>query len=363
MSLQMRPVYWLGVLIPVALGLRLASSTPALIFAASAAGVVPTAALMGEATEQLAARAGPGIGGLVNVTFGNAPELIIATFALADGLQEVVKASIVGSIVGNALLVLGAAMLAGGWRRSRQTFDRTAAQAQAGMLILTVVALALPAVLQLSRHGALPGVGGTRHVFEADLNHVSLAVALVLIATYLAGLVFSLRTHRDLFNPARPEEDAANAWSLRRSACTLAVAGLAVAVMSELLVGSIEHASRELGLSQFFVGAFVVAVVGNAGEHYVAVLAATKDKMDLAVNIAVGSSAQIGLFVAPVLVLLSFLLGPSPLALVFNGYELAALLSVALIVPVLVSDGESTWFEGFQLIAIYTVLGIVFYFA
>jgi Ca2+:H+ antiporter len=359
----MRRVYWLGAFIPVALALRFVDAAPSLIFAASAVGVVPTAALMGEATEQLAARAGPGIGGLVNVTFGNAPELIIAIFALADGLQEVVKASIVGSVVGNALLVLGAAMLAGGWKRTRQTFDHTAAQAQAGMLLVTVVALVLPAVLQLSRHGSLPSVGGVRHLFGSDLNHVSLAVALVLIATYLAGLVFSLRTHRDLFNPAQQGDDAASAWSLRRSVWILAVAGATVAVMSDLLVGSIEQASHDVGVSQFFVGAFVVGVVGNAAEHYVAVLAATKDKMDLAVNIAVGSSAQIGLFVAPVLVLLSFLFGPSPMALVFNGYELAALLSAALIVPVLVSDGESTWFEGFQLIALYTVLGIVFYFA
>jgi Ca2+:H+ antiporter len=363
MSPSMRPVHWLGAFIPLALALRIADATPSLVFAASAIGVVPTAALMGEATEQLAARAGPGIGGLVNVTFGNAPELIIAIFALADGLQEVVKASLVGSVVGNALLVLGAAMLAGGWTRARQAFDRTAAQAQSGMLLLTIIALTLPAALQLSRHGNLPAVGEGLHKFGSDLNHVSVAVALVLIATYLAGLFFSLRTHRDLFNPVSGGNDAASSWSLRRSVGTLALAGAAVALMSDLLVGSIEHASRDIGLSQFFVGAFVVAVVGNAAEHYIAVLAATKDKMDLAVNIAVGSSAQIGLFVAPVLVLLSFLIGPSPMALVFNGYELAALLSAALIVPVLVADGESTWFEGFQLIALYAVLGIVFYFA
>jgi len=363
MCFLIRPVYWLGLFTAVALALWSANAAPTLIFAASAVGVVPAAALMGEATEHLAARAGPGIGGLVNVTFGNAPELIIAIFALADGLQEIVKASIVGSVVGNALLVLGAAMLAGGWKRPRQTFDRTAAQTQSGMLLVTVVALALPAVLQLSRHDSLPGVGGVRHVFGSTLDHVSLAVALILIATYLGGLLFSLRTYRDLFNPAQPVDDVRSAWSVRRSVWTLAIAGVAVAVMSDLLVGSIEQAARDIGLSQFFVGAFVVAVVGNAAEHYVAVVAAIKDKMDLAVNIAIGSSAQVGLFVAPVLVLLSFLLGPSPMALVFNGYELAALLSVALIVPILLSDGESTWFEGFQLIALYTVLGIVFYFA
>lgn len=360
----MRRVYWLGAFIPFALALRLANAAPTPVFIASAIGVVPMAALMGEATEQLAMRAGPGIGGLLNVTFGNAPELIIAIFALADGLQEVVKASIVGSVVSNALLVLGAAMLAGGWRHTRQSFDRTAAQAQCGMLLVTVVALALPAVLSLSRHAALPSVGGVRQAFPTDVNRASLAVALVLIATYLAGLVFSLRTHRDLFNPMRHGGNAVDsAWSLRRSVVVLAIAGVAIAVLSDLLVGSIERASSDVGLSQFFVGAFVVAVVGNAAEHYVAVLAAVKDKMDLAVNIAVGSSAQVGLFVAPVLVALSFLAGPAPMAMVFNGYELAALLAAALIVPVLVSDGESTWFEGFQLIALYTVLGIVFYFA
>lgn len=357
----MRPVYGLGVFIPIALALDLAGAPAASVFATSALGIVPTAALMGEATEQLAARTGPGIGGLVNVTFGNAPELIIAAFALADGLQEVVKASLVGSIVGNSLLVLGAAMLAGGWRRTRQTFDRTAAQTQAGMLLLTVFALVLPSTLQLARHVSLPTVSQVRGVFGPDIERVSIAVALVLIATYLAGLFFSLRTHRDLFNPNNDHEGAAGAWSMRRSIATLAVAGVLVAVMSETLVGSIAAASRSIGLSQFFVGAFVVAVVGNAAEHYVAVLAAARDKMDLAVNIAIGSSAQIGLFVAPILVLASFSLGPSPMALVFNVYEIAALLTAGLVVTALVSDGESTWFEGFQLVALYTVIGILFY--
>ncbi len=357
----MRPVYSLSVLIPVALLLDLAGASSLLVFASSALGMVPAAALMGDATEQLAARAGPGVGGLVNVTFGNAPELIIAIFALSDGLQEVVKASLVGSIIGNALLVLGAAMLAGGWKRTRQTFDRTAAQTQAGMLLLTVIALALPSLLQLAHHVSLPSVSDVRRSYGADLNHVSIAVALVLIATYIAGLYFSLSTHRDLFNPVGGEADSEDAWSVRRSVGTLAAAGILVAAMSEVLVGSIEHASHDLGLSQFFVGAFVVAIVGNAAEHYVAVAAAAKDKMDLAVNIAVGSGAQVGLFVAPVLVLLSFAIGPSPMALVFNVYEIAALLAAGLAATALVSDGESTWFEGFQLLALYVVIGVLFY--
>src|ERR1700720_259350 len=185
----MRPVHGLGVFIPIALVLDLTGASASLVFAASAVGMVPAAALMSEGTEQLAARAGPGIGGLVNVTFGNAPELIIAVFALSDGLQELVKASLVGSIVGNSLLVLGAAMLAGGWGRTRQTFDRTAAQTQAGMLLLTVIALVL------ARHVSLPAVSDARHAFGHDVEQVSIAVALVLIATYLAGLFFSLRTH------------------------------------------------------------------------------------------------------------------------------------------------------------------------
>src|SRR6185437_13165344 len=265
----MRFVYGLGVFIPVALVLDLAGASPSLVFATSALGIVPTAAVMSEATEQLAARAGPGIGGLVNVTFGNAPELIIAIFALADGLQEVVKASLVGSIVGNSLLVLGAAMLVGGRGRTHQTFDRTAAQAQTGMLLLTVFALVLPSVLELARHDPLPVVSQVREGFAHDIEQVSIAVALVLIATYVAGLLFSLRTHRDLFNPVSGE-DVSGAWSTRRSVATLAVAGGLVALMSEILVGSIEHAARDIGVSQFFVGVFVVAIVGNAAEHYVA---------------------------------------------------------------------------------------------
>jgi Ca2+:H+ antiporter len=357
----MRRVYGLGVFIPAALALDLADASSVLVFGTAALGIVPTAAVMSEATEHLAARSGPGIGGLVNVTFGNAPELIIAVFALADGLQEVVKASLVGSIIGNALLVLGAAMLAGGWTRTRQTFQRTAAQAQTGMLLLTVVALSLPSLLQLSHHGSLPVPSEVRHAFAHDVQGVSVAVALVLIGTYAAGLFFSLRTHRDLFNPAAADGAGERPWSLRRSLGTLAAAGALVALMSEILVGSIEQASTDIGLSQFFVGAFVVAIVGNAAEHYVAVVAAARDKMDLAVNIAVGSGAQIGLFVAPVLVLLSFVVGPAPMALVFNPYEIAALLAAGLVASALVSDGESTWFEGFQLIALYAVIGIVFY--
>ena len=360
----MRPVYFLGVFIPVAVALELAHAGPVVVFGAAALAVIPCAAVMGEATEAIAARTGPGIGGLLNVTFGNAPELIIAFFALLEGLQEVVKASIVGSIIGNILLVMGAAMVVGGWRRDKQTFSQTAANAQSAMLTLALAALIFPAIFQLIHGGGLPAVGEERVDFGSDLEQLSLGVAIVLLLSYAAGLWFSLKTHRSVFNPFGEEQDEeAHHWPVRRAAIYLAVAAVAVGLMSEILVGSISEASEEIGLSEFFVGVFVVAIVGNAAEHWVAVLVAAKDKMDLAVNIAVGSSAQIALFVAPVLVLLSFVVGPDPMALVFNGYELGAILLAILVAQAITQDGESNWFEGVQLLALYAVLGLVFYFA
>jgi Ca2+:H+ antiporter len=360
-----RPVYYLSIFIPIAIGLDVAGASAPLVFFASALGVVPTAALMSDATEQLATRAGPGIGGLLNVTFGNAPELIIAFFALEKGLQEVVKASLVGSVIGNSLLVLGASMLVGGIGRDRQSFNRTAAHTQAGMLLLATSALVLPAVFQMIHGGGLPNVSELRHNYDSDIETLSLAVAVILILSYVAGLFFSLKTHRDLFNVETEDDDEVNenTWTIKKSVLLLAFAGVLVGIMSEILVGSIEEASHQIGLSQFFVGVFVVAIVGNAAEHYVAVVVARKDKMDLSVNIAIGSSAQIALFVAPVLVILSFFFGPYPLSLVFNGYELAGLIAAVLIANFLASEGESTWFEGVQLLALYAVLGFVFAFA
>jgi Ca2+:H+ antiporter len=359
-----RPVHALGIFIPIAVVLELAHAAPLLVFSAAALGVIPTAAVMGEATEHIAAKTGPGIGGFLNVTFGNAPELIIAFFALKEGLQEVVKASIVGSIIGNILLVLGAAMLVGGWNREKQTFNKTAAGAQSAMLLLALTALMLPAVFQLVHGGGLPAVGDERVDFGSDLEHLSFAVAIVLMLSYAAGLVFSLKTHRKVFNPFEgQEEDHAGGWTIRKSLILLGISAVLVGVMSEVLVGSISEASDEIGLSEFFVGVFIVAIVGNAAEHWVAVLVAAKDKMDLAVGIAIGSSAQIALFVAPLLVLGSFVIGPDPMALVFNGYELGGLLFAVLIANFLTQDGESNWFEGVQLLALYVVLGLVFYYA
>src|SRR5919107_55053 len=328
----MRPVYFLGIFIPVAIAVELAHANPIIVFGAAALGVIPCAAVMGEATEAIAARTGPGIGGLLNVTFGNAPELIIAFFALIEGLQEVVKASIVGSIIGNVLLLMGAAFVVGGWSREKQTFNQTAAHAQSAMLTLALAALVFPALFQLIHGGGLPVVGAEHVDFGSDLEKLSFGVAIVLLVSYAAGLWFSLRTHRAVFNPFGGEdEEEAHHWPVKRAAIYLALSAVAVGVMSEILVGSISDASKDIGLSEFFVGVFIVAIVGNAAEHWVAVLVAAKDKMDLAVNIAIGSSAQIALFVAPVLVLVSFVLGPHPMALVFNGFELGAIILAVMI--------------------------------
>jgi Ca2+:H+ antiporter len=356
--------YLLVPFIPAAVALELGHASAALIFSVAAVGIIPTAALMGLATEELAARSGPGIGGLLNVTFGNAPELIIALFALNEGLQEVVKASLVGSILGNILLVLGGAMLVGGLRRDRQHFDRTAAQVQSAMLFLAVAALIMPAIFELVEGKGLPGVTAERVEYGSTIETLSALTAVVLIATYAIGLLFSLRTHRALFNPHyEGEEEDTMGWSVRRSVIMLAIAGAAVGLMSEVLVGSISEASESIGISEFFVGVIVVAIVGNAAEHWVAILVAFKNKMDLAVNIAVGSSAQIALFVAPILVLVSFVLGPSPMPLVFNGFELGAVVLAVLIANYVTSEGESTWFEGVQLLAVYVILALAFGFA
>ena len=333
--------YLLVPFIPIAIALELAHAGAVITFFASALGVIPTAALMGRATEELAARSGPGIGGLLNVTFGNAPELIIALFAL------------------------GAAMFVGGWNRERQRFDRTAATVQASMLLLAAAAMVMPAIFELVEGTGLPSPGAERVNYDSKVEGLSAAVAGVLIFSYVAGLWFSLRTHRDLFNPAHEtgEAEEHEPWTVRRSIFALAGAGVAVGVMSEILVDSISDAAQTLGLSEFFIGVIVVAIVGNAAEHWVAVLVAMKDKMDLAVNIAIGSAAQIALFVAPVLVLMSFVLGPHPMALVFNGFELGGIVIAILIAIHVTNEGESTWYEGLQLLAVYVVLGIAFFVA
>jgi Ca2+:H+ antiporter len=350
--------------------LKLVHATDTVVFFCAALALIPAAAMMGRATEEAAGRAGPGIGGLLNVTFGNAPELIIALFALGKGLHEVTKASIVGSIVSNVLLVLGAAMFVGGLNAPRaegrgyreQRFTLGMAHAQSAMLIFAVFALTLPLVFELSHGRPAPRVGEKNLDFPATTDHLSLAIAIVLIAVYGAGLLFSLRTHRQLFNPYHEEEgDEQEGWTMSRAVMVLALSGVVVAILSEILVGSIEGAAESAGLSDFFMGAIVVAIAGNAAEHWVAVAVAWKQKMDLAMNIAIGSAAQVALFVAPVLMLCSFFVGPFPMPLVFNGYEIAAMIGAAWMTSYLVNEGRTNWFEGLKLLAAYVLVGIVFF--
>lgn len=355
--------YLLSPFILGAIALEVAGASATVIFAIAALALIPAAAVMGRATEELAARSGPGIGGLLNVTFGNFPELIIAILALEKGLQEVVKASLVGSIIGNILLVMGASMLVGGWKRKEQLFNQTAASVQSSMLVLAMAALIMPAVYEMVDGIGLPDPGSAIINYDSQVEKLSAIACGFLLISYIGGLIFSLVTHRDLFNQGHDEEMAAEAWPVKRSVAVLAGASVVVGLMSEILVGSIEEASHAIGLSEFFVGVFVIAIVGNAAEHWVAVLVAHKDKMDLAVNIAIGSAAQVALFVAPVLVFLSFVIGPHPMPLVFNGFELAGLLIALVTANVITSDGRSTWFEGLQLLSLYAVIGVAFYFA
>ena len=343
---------WLLLFCPIAIALELlAPDRHLLVFAASSIAILPLAAWMGWATEQLAERMGEGIGGLLNATFGNAAELIIALAALRAGLPDVVKASVSGSIIGNILLVLGAAMLAGGLRHKEQHFNPIGARSQATMLTLAAIALILPA--------AFRSVVGTD---AAGLGQLSISISLVLLSVYLLFLAFSLVTHSSLFTGSYvPEQDHPRA-SVVRAAVTLGGATAVIAWMSEIMVGAIEPTAHEVGLTNVFVGVFVVAIVGNAAEHATAISAAMKDRMDLSLSIAIGSSMQVALFVAPVLVLASYLLGPVRMDLAFApGLVLAVLLAV-LITAQIAGDGRSDWLKGLQLLAVYLVLAFTFFF-
>jgi Ca2+:H+ antiporter len=347
---------WLYLFVPVAIGLRFSGADAVWTFAASGVAIVPLAGLLGHATEQVARRLGPGIGGLLNATFGNAAELIIALFALFRGLDGVVKASLTGSIIGNLLLVLGAALLAGGVKRPVTRFNKTAAGVGATMLCLAAMGMLVPAIFH-----SLPGVDARAIRLEHEL---SVGVSLVLIATYGLHLLFSLVTHKDLFNPGDEDckhDDDGPRWSTTKATVLLVGSTAFVAWMSEILVGAVESASHTLGLTEVFVGVIVVAVVGNAAEHSTAVLVAMKNQMDLALGIAMGSALQIALFVAPVLVFVSYLRG-HPMDLLFTTMEIVAVILACLIARMVAEDGESNWLEGAMLLMIYVILGLAFFF-
>lgn len=324
------------------------------LFASAGLAIIPLAGWMGKATEHLAVHLGQGAGGLLNATFGNAAELIIALFALSKGLTDVVKASITGSIIGNVLLVLGMAIVGGGIKYKEQRFNRSGTRAAVTSLTLASIALITPTIFHVTadlRHAA---------GYQLLQERLSLAIALVLFITYGCVLWFSLVTHQHFFRGEETEETG-EGWSLTRSILVLLLATITVAVMSEVLVSTVESARKTLGLSEVFVGVVVVAVIGNAAEHSSAVMAALKDKMDLSLSITVGSSLQIALFVAPVLVFVSFLFG-RPMDLEFSLPEISGVALAVYILFQISGDGETNWLEGIQLLSVYLILALLFYF-
>lgn len=355
-----QPMDVLLLAVPAAMAVRFnpAWHNETVLFIVSGLAIVPLAGWLGRATEHLANRSGAGIGGLLNATFGNAAELIIALLALSRGLPEVVKASITGSIIGNILLVLGVSIFAGGMKHRVQRFNKTAARVSATSLSLAAIALVIPSLFHFAA-----GIGSGRWTSAAE-QHLSVAIACVLFLTYGCWLVFSLRTHKELFTGEQappkkePEKDG---WSVATSLTLLAVSTALVAWLSEFLVGSIEAARQSLGLTEVFVGVVVVAIVGNAAEHSTAVMVALKDKMDLSLGIATGSSLQVALFVTPLLVFSSYLFG-HPMNLEFSVPEVAAVALAVWTVVEISGDGESNWFEGVQLVSTYLILAILFFF-
>lgn len=344
--------------IPIALVARIAGWNDMLIFVLSAAAIIPLAALIGQSTETIAEKTGPQIGGLLNATLGNAAELIITIFALREGLVELVRASIIGSILGNVLLVMGASMLVGGLKHGTQKFDRRSASSNATLMILAFATLALPSFFDPAVIGEVKTAASLqREVF------FTVGIATVMLILYILSIVYSLRNPVavvDAATAAEPHHAALTPEKLRSAIITLILATVAIVFMSETLVGTVEHVVKEIGLSELFVGIIVVPLIGNIAEHFVAIQVALKNRMDLSLTISLGSSLQIALFVAPVLVFLS-LLFPNPLLLVFNRYELIALAAASGIAGFIAQDGESNWLEGAELLALYLMIALAFF--
>jgi len=335
--------------VPISIGAHAFGASPVIVFFLSALAVVPLAKYIGEATEELATHAGPAIGGLLSVTFGNATELIIGFLALRAGLIEVVKASIVGSIMSNLLLVMGLAMLAGGIKHVKQTFNRTGVLASGSNLFVAVIALVMPAILLTT----------APQTTTAVVEDMSLWVSVMLLLVYVAGLYFVLHTHKHLYLEEAGEFEPKTTW--QSALVKLAIATISVAWVSDILVDSIQPTVAAFGWTQLFVGVIFLAIIGNAAENFSSILVARKNRMDLSLQIAIGSATQIAMFVAPVLVFAGFFLG-QPMNLIFNTFELVAVVLSVLVVNLVVADGESNWLEGAQLIAAYAIMAVAFFF-
>jgi Ca2+:H+ antiporter len=351
--LLQKPIKYLLVFVPLAIVAEIAGWAPLWIFIFSAIGVIPLAGYIGEATEALANRTGPKVGGLLNATLGNAAEMIITLVAIREGFLNLVKASITGSILGNLLLVMGFSLFLGGVKNGDQHFDRKQATSNAILLTLSVLALAIPSIFS----HAIGEDGSTK------IEILSLGVAGIIIVLYILGLIYSLKAKTPplAYNPQVSRDQLHGKWTIAHASIALLLSTIGVVLMSELLVGAVDGVVTEWGLSEFFLGIILIPLVGNVAEHLIAVQAAMRDHMDLSIEIALSSSLQIALFVAPLLVFISLILG-NPLTLIFNQFELVALGGAVLIAAFTAADGESNWLEGAALIAVYLIMGLSFFF-
>lgn len=336
--------------VPISFIGKFLNFSPTIMFILAALSIIPLAGIMGEGTEEISSYTGPKIGGFLNATFGNATELIISFFALKSGLFEVVKSSIAGSIIGNILLVLGASMFIGGLKHKTQNFNINVVETTSSMLLFSLIGLCVPAFFT---HTINPNLLNTRY------EGLSLVVAIVMFILYILSLIFSFFTHKDLYATTTEEEGHESKWSLKKSIIILVIATVIIAIESEFLVGGIEDITSKLDLSEFFVGIILIPIIGNAAEHSTAITMALKNKMDVAIEIALGSSLQIILFVAPVLIFLSLLF--TPMSIIFNPFELVSLIASVIIANKVASDGQSNWLEGAQLMAVYFIIAAGFF--
>jgi Ca2+:H+ antiporter len=350
-------IYILLIFAPIAAGLEFVHADHLILFVVSAIALIPLAKLIGDSTEHLATHYGPTAGSLLNVTFGNAAEIIIAVVAISAGLLDLVKASITGAIIGNILLILGLSVVVGGFRYKEQSFSRENIGIQSSMLFLAIIGLAVPTILASTILSPLENQG--------QVQLLSDALAFILMIVYILGIVFTFITHKHLFTPPETAEDIQEShgthWSKKKSFLLLAASMAGVLVVSEILVASVETTGEELGFGQLFVGAIIVGIVGNAAEHSSAILLARKGKMELSIGIAAGSGTQIALFVVPILVFAGIAMG-QPFTLVFTLLELATIFLAVIILNLIVHDGRSNWFEGVMLTAVYIIIAIAFFF-
>lgn len=345
----MKILKYMLIFIPISFIAKFMNASGTIMFLLSCLSIIPLAGLMGEGTEEISFYSGPKIGGFLNGTFGNATELIISFFALKEGLFEVVKSSIAGAVIGNILLVIGASMLAGGLKYKTQKFNQKVTEVTSSMLLFAVLGLCIPA---LFTHTVDPNLLNTRY------EGLSIFVAIVMAIIYALSLLFSFSTHKDIYTNEEKENGSAK-WSLKKSIFILVISTVFIAIESEFLVNGIEPITSSLGWSEFFVGIILIPIIGNAAEHSTAIVMARKDKMDVALEIAIGSSLQIILFVAPILIFLSLIF--TPMSIVFNEFELVALIASVVIANRVSHDGESNWLEGIQLLAVYLIIAASFF--